>query len=114
MLTVLSTDSNAATDLDIVGITVNAVNDEQVLVINTVATVAEGSTSNVITDLMLQTTDVDNTDTQLVYTVDAVPVNGILRLNSIPLGLNGTFTQVDIDAGNVTYCLLYTSDAADE
>ena len=45
------------------------VNDEQVLATNTGTTVNEGSTGNVITTAMLQTTDVDNTAAQLVYTV---------------------------------------------
>ena len=46
-------------------ITVTSVNDEQVLVTNTGATVVEGSTGNVITTAMLETTDVDNTDGEI-------------------------------------------------
>ena len=94
-------------DTDSVSVTrdivMNAVNDEEVLSTNTGTTVSEGSTGTVITTAMLHTTDVDNTDAQLVYTVDAVPTNGTLRLSGTALGLNDTFTQADIDAGNVTY-----------
>ncbi|MEZ6119718.1 MAG: cadherin-like domain-containing protein [Pirellulaceae bacterium] len=80
-----------------------AVNDEEVLATNTGTTVAEGSTGNTITALMLETTDLDNTDAELVYTVDAVPTNGTLRLSGTALANGQTFTQADIDAGNVTY-----------
>ena len=57
-------------NLGTVNVDITAVNDEQVLTTNTGATVAEGSTGNVVTAAMLDTNDVDNTDAQLVYTVD--------------------------------------------
>ena len=84
-------------------IDVTPVNDEQILATNTGATVAEGSLGNVITNAMLQTTDVDNTTAQLVYTVDAVPINGTLYNNGVALSVSDTFTQADIDAGLITY-----------
>lgn len=84
-------------------IDITAINDEEVLASNTGTSVAEGSTGNVITTVMLHTTDVDNTGAQLIYTVDVATSNGTLRLNGTALGLNDTFTQADIDAGNVTY-----------
>ena len=100
-----NTGSGGGTDqtLGTVNVDITAVNDEEVLATNTGTTVAEGSTGTVITTAMLETTDVDNTDAQLVYTVDAVTGNGTLRFNGTALGLNDTFTQADIDAGNVTY-----------
>ena len=52
---------------------------------------------------MLETTDVDNTAAQLTYTVTAATGNGTLRLSGTALGVSDTFTQADIDAGNVTY-----------
>ena len=52
---------------------------------------------------MLQTTDVDNTPAQLVYTVTAATGNGTLRLSGTALGVSDTFTQADIDGGLVTY-----------
>ena len=54
-----------------VNVDINAVNDEEVLAANLGATVAEGSTGNTITTAMLEFTDVDNTQAQLVYTVDS-------------------------------------------
>ena len=65
-------------NLGTVNVDITAVNDEQVLTTNTGATVAEGSTGNVVTAAMLDTNDVDNTDAQLIYTVDVAPVNGTL------------------------------------
>ncbi len=47
---------------------------------------------------MLDTNDVDNTDAQLVYTVDVAPVNGTLYRNGVALSATDTFTQADIVA----------------
>ena len=71
--------------LGTVNVDITAVNDEEVLATNTGATVAEASIGNVISSTQLQTTDVDNTNAELVYTVDAVPGNGTLRLNGAAL-----------------------------
>jgi hypothetical protein len=57
----------------------------------------------VVTTAMLQTTDVDNANSELVYTVDGVPGNGTLFNNGVALGATDTFTQADIDAGLITY-----------
>ena len=69
-----NTGAGGGTDqtLGTVNVDITAVNDEEVLATNTSTTVAEGSTGTVLTTAMLHTTDVDNTDAQLVYTVDAV------------------------------------------
>ena len=69
------------------------------LATNVGATVLEDSTGNVITSSQLQTTDVDNTDAELVYIVNVAPVNGTLRLNGNALSASDAFTQADIDAG---------------
>ena len=100
-----NTGTGGGTDqtLGTVNVDITAINDEQVLAANTGATVAEGSTGNTITTAMLETTDVDNTDTELVYIVDAIPTSGTLRLNGTTLSNGQAFTQADIDAGNVTY-----------
>ncbi|MEZ6087267.1 MAG: cadherin-like domain-containing protein [Pirellulaceae bacterium] len=90
-------------NLGTVNVDITAVNDEQVLAVNTGTTVAEGSSGNTITTAMLETTDVDNTDSERVYTVTSVPANGTLRLSGSVRGLGSTFTQADIDAGLVTY-----------
>ena len=83
-----------------VTVNITAVNDEEVLATNLGATVVEASTGNIITSTQLQTTDVDNTNAELVYTVNAVPGNGTLKLSGTALAANDTFTQADIDAGS--------------
>jgi hypothetical protein len=100
-----NTGAGGGTDqiLGTIDVDISAVNDEQVLTSNTGAMVSEGSTGNTLSTAMLQTTDEDHTAAQLVYTIDTLPVNGILRLNGTALALNDTFTQADIDAGNVSY-----------
>ena len=86
-----------------VPITINPVNDEQVLAVNTGTTVTEGGTGNVITAAMLETTDVDNAADQLIYTVTTAPANGTLYLSGVALAASHTFTQDDIDNGRITY-----------
>ncbi len=84
-------------------VSITPVNDEQVLSTNTGTTVLEGSTGNVITTAMLETTDVDNTAGQLTYTLTSTPANGVLRRSGVDLAVSSTFTQADIDAGIITY-----------
>ena len=91
-------DSNATFN-----ISVTAQNNEQVLVTNFGPAVLEGSEGSIISAAMLNTTDVDNTADQLVYTVTAVPENGTLKLGASALALNDAFTQDDIDNSRITY-----------
>lgn len=83
-------------------VTVSPVNDEESLDTNAGLTLAEGATAT-ITSALLATSDAEQTPGQLVYTVNAVPGNGTLRLSGIALGVNDTFTQDDIDNNRVTY-----------
>jgi hypothetical protein len=80
-----------------------AVNDEQVLSVFSGLTVAENSTGNVIDDTRLLTTDVDNSSSQIVYTLTSVTSNGALRVNGTALANGSTFTQANITAGLLTY-----------
>lgn len=88
---------------DTAAIIVSAVNDEQVFVTGAGQTFAENSAGNVINSATLLTSDIDNTTAELVYTLNTIPVNGILRLNGVALNIGDTFTQADVDAGVVTY-----------
>jgi hypothetical protein len=78
---------------------VTAVNDEQVLATNNPLSVDRGA-SAVITTAFLQTTDVDNTDSQLLYTVTSAATHGTLLVSSTPVT---QFTQQQISAGLVSY-----------
>ncbi len=82
--------------------TVTPVNDEQSLDTNAGLTLSEGATAT-ITSSVLATSDVDNTAGQLVYTVDAAATNGTVYLSGVALNAGGTFTQADIDGGQITY-----------
>ncbi len=87
----------------VLAVNVTPVNDEQVLASNSGLTLAENATGQLISNVMLRATDIDNTPAQLVYTLSAVPANGTLRLGGVALGVAATFTQADIDAGLVSY-----------
>ncbi|GJL86118.1 MAG: hypothetical protein DHS20C02_18930 [Micavibrio sp.] len=52
---------------------------------------------------MLLSTDADNTDSRLIYTVTTLAANGTMELNGVAINVNDTFTQQDIINGNVTY-----------
>lgn len=95
----------AGTASGTVAIAVTAVNDSPVLVTNSPLTVSEGAPPRTITNSLLRTTDVDNTNLQLVYTLATAPdpVNGTLRLNGTVLSAGQTFTQDDINSSRISY-----------
>ncbi|MFM6436862.1 MAG: Calx-beta domain-containing protein, partial [Microcystis panniformis] len=72
------------------------------IITNTGLTLDEGGTQT-LGNSYLQVTDLDNTNSELVYTLTDLPTRGILTLNTQILALNGTFTQADIDNNRLTY-----------
>ncbi|MEB3356732.1 MAG: cadherin-like domain-containing protein [Synechococcales bacterium] len=76
--------------------------DPPVVTINNGLTVDEGTVA-VVTGGDLQVTDSDNTSSELTYTLSSVPTNGNLRLDGVSLNVGSTFTQADIDAGQLSY-----------
>ncbi len=91
----------AVTDATI-SVAVRAVDDEPTLAVNHFNVNAPGGTF-VLTDSELNGDDIDTPPGTLLYRVVTRPVNGNLRLNGTPLGVGGTFTQADVDAGRITY-----------
>ena len=89
-------------DSKAIAITVTNVNDAPVLVNNALIPVNSGS-SFIITSALLQTTDQDNTASQLTYTLTTLPNAGILRLSGKTLTVGSKFTQNDINTKRVTY-----------
>ncbi|MDX2231197.1 MAG: cadherin-like domain-containing protein [Leptolyngbyaceae cyanobacterium bins.349] len=89
-----------------VGITITAVNDPPELVSLNSLVLDEGG-NRTISNSLLRTTDVDNAAGQLIYTLASLPTAGILRLQSgttfTTIGLNGTFTQADVDGNRLNY-----------
>jgi sugar lactone lactonase YvrE len=73
-----------------------------VLAVNTGATIDEGSTLYLGSD-MLRAEDEDDLPDQLIYTVVTAPLSGQLLRNFAPLQAGDLFTQADIDAGLITY-----------
>ncbi len=59
-------------------------------------------TTSTITSSMLQATDAEQSAGSLVYTIGTAST-GILNLNGSPIGAGATFTQANINAGNLTY-----------
>lgn len=80
-------------------INVSPVNDYPVITTNA-GLVCARSEVKVIGQSVLKADDVDNTASQLVFTVTAGPSNGTIRLNGSP---TTTFTQDDINNNRVTY-----------
>lgn len=71
------------------------------MVTNSPLTVASNATGTVTSTLLAAA--VSGTPGQGVFTLTALPVNGILQLNGITMGVGSTFTQDNINAGLVTY-----------
>lgn len=82
-------------------IAISAVNDAPELATANVS-VSPGAVVT-ITSEMLQVRDLDSAPEQLIYTLTSLPTNGTLRLNSQALQISDTFTQADINSGELTY-----------
>ena len=90
-------------------IEIAAVNDEQVLAIDAGLTVNQNSSAAITSD-MLQTTDIDDTDADLLYVINAGPLHGSLLVD----GTTATqFSQQQLDMGVVTYQNDGTANSAD-
>ncbi|HHJ18098.1 MAG TPA: hypothetical protein ENJ80_15560, partial [Gammaproteobacteria bacterium] len=96
----------------IFAITVTAVDDTAPVIINNTGAGVDSGGSVPISSAMLSVVDVQPTD-NLVYTLTGLPAGGSLMLDGIPLAVNDTFTQGDIDAGRLVYQHLDAGVAAD-
>ncbi|MDX2242040.1 MAG: cadherin-like domain-containing protein [Leptolyngbyaceae cyanobacterium bins.302] len=88
-------------------ITITSVNNPPELLTLGQLTVEEGG-NGTISNTLLRTTDVDNTATQIIYTLLDAPDTGALRLSVgagsfTTIAVNGTFTQNDINTGRLNY-----------
>lgn len=102
MITYTVTDGTDSTATRSIAVTVNPVNDAPTQTNLGTLSATEGQSAT-LTSAILLASDVDNSASQLVYTVSALPMRGALALNGTPLLLGGTFTQADVDAGLVSY-----------
>ncbi len=65
-------------------------------------TMINGAIDHPLTPANLHTADVDNTDDELSYTLNAITSHITLQLGTNPLAVGDTFTQQDVIDGNVT------------
>ncbi|MFT5833385.1 MAG: subtilisin-like proprotein convertase family protein [Cognaticolwellia sp.] len=77
-------------------------NADPILVTNDTLKIAIGGSQNLNTELLLST-DTDNSAAELTYTLLSATSKGTLTLNGTALNIGSTFTQTDIDNGNLTY-----------
>ncbi|MCS6289106.1 MAG: cadherin domain-containing protein, partial [Nitrospira sp.] len=83
-------------------VNVTAVNDRPVITVNSGSSVAEGGTDT-ITSAELAAVDVDNSATQLRFSVGTGPAHGRLELTTRPGVALATFTQADLAANRLVY-----------
>ena len=95
----------------IVNITLDNVNDAPVIDVNGVEMVI--NTDVVLTTSMLTATDIDNIAADLVFTLDALPANGVLTLDGQVLIVDDSFTLQDIADGLVVFTPNISYDGSD-
>ena len=82
---------------------INSVNDSPTLLQMVSPTFVEGSVNNKIVTANLLVGDPDDAPSEITFTVDTEPSSGKLFNGSTQLSAGDTFTQADINAGNITY-----------
>jgi hypothetical protein len=89
---------------EIFDIVITPVNDTPVLQANTGLSVSSTRPSTtVLTPTQLRVTDADTPDSQITFTLQAVPIVGRITLRGAALSSGGTFTQQDVRDGAVRY-----------
>jgi hypothetical protein len=84
-------------------IAITPINDTPSITVNTGATFDESSIDNIISSSMLSSYDYDNSDTELTYTIIALPSYGSLINNDETLALGESFSQDDITQNHLSY-----------
>ncbi len=95
-------DEAGASVFGTVTVTISGVNDEQQLMTNSPLTVNEGANGS-ITALELTTSDLDDSAGNIVYRVAQATAQGRLELVSNPGVSITTFTQAQVNSGEVRY-----------
>ena len=93
-------DGDGGTATAFLNVTVNGENDAPSLPVNDGLTVRIGGSATLTTSA-LSATDVDDTPSELTFTLTAAPQNGTLLKSGQPLG--GSFTQSDLENGVLEY-----------
>lgn len=99
-------------DSEMFTLTVHAVNDVPLVEANGGLTLSQ-SARGTITSAMLRATDEDNSAGEITFTVKTLPADGTLLIDEVPIAVNGTFTQLDVDQNKISYQNNGTSHATD-
>ena len=83
-------------------VNVAPVNDNPMLQANT-GVLATGTEPATISGAELNVTDIDNLDSELLYTITELPAHGDLMRNGVAMAVNDTFTQAELDSNLVVY-----------
>jgi len=87
---------------NIFSITILLENTPPILNANNGIRVDEGGTTTVL-QYNLETIDSEDGPKRITYTLTEIPVNGELKKTGVVLGVSDTFTQNDINTGQLTY-----------
>jgi uncharacterized repeat protein (TIGR01451 family) len=108
------TDGNLITPLtDTFDININNINDAPVIVTNSTLNALRGATTDITTGELF-VDDVDNSPSEIFFTAITLPANGTLVLNGTALVANDSFTQVDINNGDLAYQHAGGADVIDD
>jgi len=80
----------------------NAILENPILVLNEVLQVPNMG-QNQLNGAVLQTSDANNSASELLFTIIKTPTNGFISLNGDELGIGGNFTQFEAYSGLVKY-----------
>jgi VCBS repeat-containing protein len=83
-------------------VNVAPVNDNPMLQANTGVLMTDTEPAT-ISGAELSVTDIDNLDSELLYTITELPVHGDLMRNGAVMAVNDTFTQAELDSNLVVY-----------
>ncbi len=101
-ISVRATDPSGLSVDTLFTVTVTPVNDAPVMQANT-GMLATGTAPATISSNELNSTDIDNTTSEVIYTITALPTNGALLLSGVVMNVNDTFTQADLENNLVVY-----------
>jgi hypothetical protein len=101
-LTLRATDTGALSVQSSFTVTVNPVNDAPVMQANVAVPVTQAESVKVSAS-WVKATDVDNTASEIVFTIESGPSHGVLTLDGVELAKGDTITQADIDTGRLEY-----------
>jgi parallel beta-helix repeat protein len=106
------TDNQGATLSKNIPVEVTAVNDLPKLQIGSALAVETGRSAKIL-NATSNASDVEDSASQLVYELSALPINGTLEKNGNALTLDSKFTQADINNGAIRYRHNNASNATD-